>query len=117
MLRTGYTYSGHPASATAGIANIQLIDDEGLVDRANHIGKKTVEGFDALIADNIIVDYRGVGAVWAANVGRDTTPIKKTMLDKGVIVRGVADSIIWCPPLIVTDAEIATFIEVLADSL
>ena len=64
LLRTGYTYSGHPAAAAAAVANINLIESDGLVDRANHIGKKTSEGLDALVADRIIVDYRGVGAVW-----------------------------------------------------
>ena len=98
-------------------ANINLIESEGLVDRANHVGKKTVEGFDALVADGIIKGYRGVGAIWAADTGRDTAETKVTMRDKGVIVRGVGDGILWCPPLVVTDEEVATFIEVLADSL
>ena len=114
LLRSGYTYAGHPAACAAAIANINLIESDGLVDRANHIGKKTVEGFDALMADGIIKSYRGVGAVWAADIGKDTTVPKRTMLDNGVVVRGVADSIIWCPPLIVTDEQIATFIETLA---
>lgn len=114
LLRTGYTYSGHPAAAAAAVANINLIESDGLVERANHIGKKVVEGFDALVADGMVKDYRGVGAVWAANVGRDTTELKKAMLDAGVIVRGVGDAIIFCPPLIVTDDEVGRFIETLA---
>ena len=113
LLRHGYTYSGHPAACAAGIANINLIESEGLVERANHIGKKTVEGFDALVADGTIRGYRGVGAVWAADIGRDSTGPKFEMLDHGVIVRGVGEGIIWCPPLIVTDDEVATFIETL----
>lgn len=117
LLRSGYTYAGHPTACAAAIANINLIESEGLVDRANHVGKKTVEGFDALVADGIIKGYRGVGAIWAADTGRDTAETKVTMRDKGVIVRGVGDGILWCPPLVVTDEEVATFIEVLADSL
>jgi adenosylmethionine-8-amino-7-oxononanoate aminotransferase len=117
LLRTGYTYSGHPAACAAGVANIKLIEAEGLVDRANHIGKKTVEGFDALVADGIIKGYRGTGAVWAADIGRDSTPVKLDMLERGVIVRGVGEGIIWCPPLVVTDDQIATFIETLDTAL
>ncbi len=117
LLRTGYTYSGHPAACAAGLANIALIEAEGLVERANHIGDKTVEGLDALTADGTIKGYRGIGGVWAADIGRDSTPVKFDMLDRGVMARGVGEAIIWCPPLVVTDAQIATFVEVLEASL
>ncbi|MGI9596816.1 MAG: aspartate aminotransferase family protein, partial [Acidimicrobiales bacterium] len=103
LLRSGYTYAGHPAAAAAAVANINLIESDGLVERANHVGKKTVEGFDALVADGMIESYRGVGAMWAAEIGRAATGTQQNMLDNGVIVRGVGQSIIWCPPLIVTD--------------
>ncbi len=117
LLRTGYTYSGHPAACAAGIANINLIEAEGLVERAKHIGEKTVEGLKALTDDGTINGYRGIGGVWAADIGRDSTPVKFDMLDRGVMVRGVGEGIIWCPPLVVTDAQIATFVEVLEASL
>lgn len=117
LFRSGYTYAGHPASAAAAIANINLIESEGLVDRANHIGKKTVEGFDALVGDGIIKDYRGVGAIWGANIGRDSTDVKHAMLDAGVVCRGVGEAILWCPPLIITDEQIGQFIETLGSVL
>ena len=117
LFRHGYTYSGHPACAAAAIANIELIESDGLVDRANHVGKKTVEGFDALVADGIIKGYRGVGAVWAADIGRDSTGVKASMLADGVIIRGVGEAIVWCPPLIVTDDQVGQFIETLQKAL
>ncbi len=117
LLRTGYTYSGHPASCAAGIANIGLIESEGLLKRAERIGTKTVEGFEALVADGIITGYRGIGAVWAADLGRDSTDVKNAMLSDGVVVRGVGDAITFCPPLVVTDDEIGRFIETLEQSV
>jgi 4-aminobutyrate--pyruvate transaminase len=68
-------------------------------------------------ADGMITGYRGVGAMWAAETGRDALPIKSAMLADGVIVRGVGEAIIWCPPLIVTDDEIARYIETLQKAL
>ena len=38
MLRTGYTYSGHPTCAAAAICNIEIIRDEGLLERASQLG-------------------------------------------------------------------------------
>ncbi len=117
LLRHGYTYSGHPTSAAAGVANIKLIDELGLVDRANHIGKEVVKGFDALMADGVITSYRGVGGVWAAEIGRDAVPLKQAMIDRGIIIRGVGEAVLFCPPLVVTDDEIGRFIETLDDAL
>ena len=82
-LMTGYTYSGHPTCAAAAIANIDLIEAEGLVDRACHIGEQFVEGFDALQGDDMIRSYRGVGAIWATELGRDAVPIRDALLDAG----------------------------------
>ena len=117
ILRHGYTYSGHPAAAAAAVANIELIDELGLVDRANHVGKKTVEGLDALMADGMIKSYRGIGGMWAADIARDAVPIKNAMLADGMIVRGVGEAIIFCPPLVVTDEEIGRYIETLQKAL
>lgn len=117
LLRHGYTYSGHPTAAAAGVANINLIEELGLVERANHIGKEVVKGFDALMADGVITSYRGVGGVWAAEIGRDAVPMKQAMLDRGVVIRGVGEAVLFCPPLVVTDDEIAMFIETLDDAL
>lgn len=117
MLRHGYTYSGHPTAAAAGVANINLIEELGLVERANHIGKEVVKGFDALMADGVIKSYRGVGGVWAAEIGRDAVPMKQEMLDRGIVIRGVGEAVLFCPPLVVTDDEIGRFIETLDDAL
>lgn len=113
MLRHGYTYSGHPAACAAGVANIKLIESDGLVERADHIGRVTVQGLEALKADGTIHSYRGIGGVWAAEIGRDAIAVRKRMLDEGVIVRGLEEMIVFCPPLVVTDDEVAMFIETL----
>ena len=44
----GYTYSGHPAACAAAIANIDLIEKEGLVERAKHIGKRISQGLSLI---------------------------------------------------------------------
>ena len=36
----GFTYSGHPASCAAGVANIEVIEQQGLVDRSREIGDR-----------------------------------------------------------------------------
>lgn len=113
----GYTYSGHPVSCAAGIANINVIDDEGLVERARHIGKKMTEGFDALVNDGLLAGYRGIGGIWAAVLDRDGTEAKKALLERGVVTRSIGNTLAFCPPLIMTDEEIGTVMDRLDDAL
>ena len=117
LLRTGYTYSGHQASCAAGIANLEIMTDEGLDRRANHIGEKLREGLGALQADGLIESWRGMGAVYAAELGRDSIPVRNAILEAGVIVRPVGTCLAICPPLVITDDEIGRIIDTMAGAL
>lgn len=120
--RHGFTYSGHPACAVAGLVNLDIIEKEGLVDRANEIGEIYSAGLAAMVADGTLSGYRGVGALWSAQLPEGTTPEqtiahRDTMLDKGVIFRPIGDSLAFCPPLIIDDDDLARCLDVLAEVL
>jgi len=121
LLRHGHTYSGHTGAAAACLANIDLIERERLVDRANHIGIRLSSGLKKLVVNGDIREVRGVGALWAARLNNDdtetTTKIRDHMLDLGVIVRPLYDSIAFCPPLVMDDADIDHMIYVLAQAI
>ncbi|MBT3248225.1 MAG: aspartate aminotransferase family protein [Actinobacteria bacterium] len=116
LLRTGYTYSGHNAACAAGVANINIMEREGLVDRADHIGAKFQEGLTALASDGLIDSWRGMGAVYAAELNRDTVPLRNAMMANGVIMRPMGTCLAICPPLIITDEEIGKMIDALAEA-
>jgi len=117
VFRTGYTYSGHPASCTAGSANLELMDAEGLVERANHVGGRIRSGLEALQADGLIESWRGTGAVYAAELGRDSIPVRNEMMANGVIVRPIGTCLAICPPLIITDDEVGRVLDTMAEAL
>ena len=117
VFRTGYTYSGHPASCTAGIANLELMDAEGLVERANHVGGRIQSGLEALQVDGLIESWRGTGAVYAAELGRDSIPVRNEMMANGVIVRPIGTCLAICPPLIITDDEVGRVLDTMAEAL
>ncbi|MCE2532111.1 MAG: aspartate aminotransferase family protein [Acidimicrobiia bacterium] len=117
LLRTGYTYSGHPAACAAGVANLNLMDAEGLPGRAAHIGERISGGLRALAADGLVAGYRGTGAVWAAELGRDSAGVRAKILEAGVIVRPIGTALAMCPPLIISDAEIDRVIDTMAAAL
>ena len=117
VFRTGYTYSGHPASCAAGIANLELMDAEGLVERANHVGGRIRSGLEALQADGLIESWRGTGAVYAAELGRDSIPARNEMMANGVIVRPIGTCLAICPPLIISDDEVGRVLDTMAEAL
>ena len=117
LLRTGYTYSGHQASCAAGVANLELMTNEGLDTRANHVGDRLKEGLRALEADGLIESWRGMGAVYAAELGRDSIPVRNEILANGVIVRPIGTCLAICPPLVITDDEVGRIIDTMAGAL
>ena len=72
ILRHGYTYSGHAAACAAGLANLEIIEREGLVERADRTSATRLgDGLRALAADGVIDHVRGDGAMWAAGLRPD----------------------------------------------
>ena len=112
----GYTYSGHPAACAAAIANIDLIEKEGLVERAKHIGKRISQGLEALKSDGLLSEVRGVGAIWAGQIQGATTEqglaVRDKMTEKGVICRAINGALAFCPPLIIEDQDIDHMIDI-----
>jgi adenosylmethionine-8-amino-7-oxononanoate aminotransferase len=120
MLRHGHTYSGHPTACAAGMANLAIIENEGLVERATHIGERLFGGFRALAADGLLVEVRSDGAVGAVVLpdGKDAFAVRDSLLGAGVITRAVnAQTLTWCPPLVITDTEIDRIVDSLATAL
>lgn len=117
FLRHGYTYSGHSSVCAAALANLAIIEREGLVERAKHVGARLSKGLGALATDGTIDHVRGDGAVWAAGLKPDqnSVTIRDRMIELGVIARAInTDTVAFCPPLVVTDEELDTMIDTFA---
>jgi putrescine aminotransferase len=118
----GYTYSAHPAACAAAIANIDLIERDGLVERANTVGDRLSAGLHALMGDGMFVEVRGRGAIWAAQLGgEDVTArgiaIRDRMLDLGVACRAINGAIAFCPPLTIEDEDIDRIVDICAQAV
>src|SRR5699024_8537994 len=62
----GGTYGGNPVAVAAGLASLQVMEEEGLADKAKHIGEVITEHFtQAQKEDSRIGDIRGRGAMMA----------------------------------------------------
>lgn len=108
VLRSGYTYSGHPLGATAALKAIEIQEREGLLNRATEIGARLSSGLSGLLDDGLLTNVRGEGAVWGVTLptGVDAVATRDRLLDEGVIVRPLPPHLLMCPPLVVTDEQI-----------
>jgi putrescine---pyruvate transaminase len=117
FLTHGFTYSGHPTACAAALKNLEIIRREGLVERAKHIGDRLGGGLQALASDGVVDSVRGIGGMWALAVrpDQDAKAMRDHMLDtSGVIVRALADGLVFCPPLVIRDEHIDQLVDAVA---
>ncbi len=123
----GWTYSAHPIGAAAGVANLRLIDDLGLVRNAGETGAYLTQAMrDALGEHPNVGEIRGAGMLAAVELVEDRDarrffdPARKVgiqiaaamLADSGVIARAMpqGDIIGFAPPLCLTRAEADTIV-------
>jgi adenosylmethionine-8-amino-7-oxononanoate aminotransferase len=110
LLAHGGTYTGHPTCCAAGVANIELLRAEGLVQRAADAGRRLRAGLEGLRGHAGVADVRGEGLMQAIGLNAPLTAglFTEALLERGVIGRALAyaNSVAFSPPLIISGAEI-----------
>lgn len=116
----GYTYSGHPACAAAALANLEIMQQEKLVDYvADDIGPYLQKRWTALGDHPLVGEARMKGLMGAlelvpekgdrtkkfANEGTVGTLCRDISFKNGMVMRGVRDSMIISPPLVLSHDE------------
>ena len=120
ILRHGYTYSGHPAACAAALANIEIIDREGLLHEVQRLGARLEIGLRSLEADGVVDHVRGDVAIFGAHLHEhdDAMAVRDRMLELGVITRAIGtDTVTFCPPFVTTDAQVDRIVDALATAL
>ena len=104
----GYTYSGHPLACAAGIATLDVYEEEGLLTRAASIEKHWEDGAHALKGAPHVVDVRNCGLMAAIELepragqpGKRAYEVFVKAFEAGVLIRVTGDTIALSPPLIV----------------
>jgi adenosylmethionine-8-amino-7-oxononanoate aminotransferase len=126
------TYSGHAACCAVGLANLAIIEREGLVERAAQVGA----WFQALLRRELeplpsVGQVRGLGMMAAVELVEPGQPgtglydgavplatrVINRCAEKGQIPRRVNNVICIAPPLISTEAQLQRFVDVLAEAI
>ncbi len=110
LLAHGGTYGGHPTCCAAGVANLELMRAEGLVERAAAAGRRLRAGLDGLRGHAGVAEVRGEGLMQAIGLNAPLTAglFTEALLERGVIGRalGYANAVAFSPPLIISDDEV-----------
>jgi beta-alanine--pyruvate transaminase len=120
----GYTYSGHPAACAAGLATLDIYQDEGLLTRAATLTNHWQESVHCLRGLPNVVDIRAIGLLAGIDLApRPDAPgargydIFVDCFERGLLVRVTGDIIALSPPLIVEPAQIDQIVAILGDAL
>jgi len=119
----GYTYSAHPLACAVASACLDIYEDEKLFTRANEgIGQYFEQVLHGLRDLDGVVDIRNYGLLGAIEFEPTADPIPtgvKVFLqawENGLMVRGLGDTIVVSPPLIVENSHIDEFEEIIRKS-
>ncbi|MGH6830048.1 MAG: aspartate aminotransferase family protein [Methylocella sp.] len=115
----GYTCSGHPLACAAGLATLDLYAKEDLFARALQLEPFWADAVHSLKGLPNILDIRNAGLSAAIDLGakpgapgkRGFDAMDRAFHDFDLLLRGVGDTLILTPPLIVSEAQIGEIVE------
>ena len=123
----GFTYNGHPTSCAVALANLGVIESEGLLERARETGAYILERLGELRELPVVGEVRGVGMMHAVELvadreSREPLPMDAAPQDvirreTGVIVRDCQHNLVISPPLIMSREEADEVVEAMRSVL
>ena len=121
----GYTYSGHPVAAAAGLATLEVYENENLFDRALTMEPIFEENLHSLKDEKFIIDIRNLGLMGAIHFGSEdnrsavevASKVFKYCYENDVLVRFSGEFIVLSPALIVEEEQIKLIIETIRQGI
>jgi adenosylmethionine-8-amino-7-oxononanoate aminotransferase len=125
-----FTYSGHPTCCAVGLKNVEIIEKEGLLKRAEEMGNRLLKGLKTLEEFAAVGDVRGLGLMAAVELVSDrstkapTDPARKIgerirdeCIQRGLYTRTRGDVFMVAPPLVIREDQVDRIVEVLREAL
>ena len=129
-LRSGSTYGGHTLACAATLANIEVIERQGLVEKANSRGRYLRKRLESLRSHKIAGPVSGIGLLQALFLVADNATgapldpelhvgsfIRDFCYANGMIMRNNGDILVMAPALIITEQQIDESLDILEKAL
>ena len=129
MFSNGFTYSGHPVAAAAGIKNLEIMKREKLFEQAPETGPYLQQQLQALRDIPIVTDVRGLGLMGVVECelqqGGDDLDMDAELGNRidhhcqalGLIVRPLINMCVLSPPLTITKPQIDEMVAILRQGI
>jgi len=123
------TYAAHPVACAAALANLRIMEQDRLVENAEAMGTRLVQGLrDILAKRKIVAEVRGRGLLAAVELvepdgsGRSldaqhVAELDRKAWDRGAIVYARGSVLRFAPPLCITPSEVDELMSIAADSV
>ena len=125
-----FTYSGHPTACAVGLANLDILEREGLVEAVAKKGKKLLSGLMQLSGLDHVGDIRGSGLMAAVEFVEDKATKKafnpsqkvgdrvlKECVRRGLFSRIRGDMFLLAPPFVTTEDQIDRIVNIVGESV
>lgn len=126
----GYTNSAHPTACAVGLRNLEIIEREGLVERAAAMGERLQAGLRGLLSLPCVGNVRGLGLMAAIEIVADKTTkaafdppgsagarLMREVRSRGLVTRVFRDSLLLAPPLVISESQVDRMVEIVGESL
>jgi adenosylmethionine-8-amino-7-oxononanoate aminotransferase len=123
------TYAAHPVACAAALANLRLMEQDGLVENAEKMGARLLDGLHARLAGQPIVgEIRGRGLLVCVDLvepdgsgrpldGTRVAEIDRKAWERGAIVYARGTVVRLAPPLCITAGEVDQLVGIVAESV
>jgi acetylornithine aminotransferase len=113
----GSTFGGNPLATAAGLATLNIIQEEGILENAEKIGNLIREGFAAEFKDTTgVVTVRNAGMMIGIELDRPCGDLVKMALAEKLLINVTADKVVrLLPPLVMNEAEANELVKRLSD--
>jgi adenosylmethionine-8-amino-7-oxononanoate aminotransferase len=121
VFRHGFTYSGHATACAVGLANLDVIEREGLVQRVRELEPVLADALRPLADHPAVAEVRsGVGLLGAVELA-DPSKLQAVIdaaYERGVLVRGIRGVALQVsPPFVITEDELVQTAQVFGEAL
>jgi putrescine aminotransferase len=127
IFRHGFTYSGHPSACAAALANLEVIERDGLLERVRELEGVLAEAVAPLQGFDEVSEVRaGLGLLAAVEIDPELRAADPTLLDRvvqacrarGVLTRGLAGRALQLsPPYVIDEQQLQRVADTIADAL
>ncbi len=113
----GSTFGGNPLACAAGLAVVDTLVGEKLVERAETLGIHLIRGFEQALAEQeYIVDIRGKGLMIGIELDRPCGELVGQALERGLLINVTAGNTVrLLPPLVLSDDEAEQLVSSVTD--